>query len=155
MKLFISYARENYLDVKELYDYLRITDGVTDVFWDYKIHSGDVWEERLKTEILSSDILLFIASRHSKGSEMCKKEVDIFRPTKKRIIPVHLENVEYSNNLLLDEYHALPIDSDVGRLKPVYEWERKEKSFYQYRYRRQKMRLKLKPSIKRIELQKS
>jgi hypothetical protein len=121
MKLFLSYARENIDDLRALLPYLQGTDGVTSIFWDEHLRAGDVWKQKLKVELLSSDILIFLLSPYSIISEMCLWEFQTFQAHKKRIIPIYLESVDHSDTSRFSKLNGLPLDTKRN-LKPVDRW---------------------------------
>jgi len=93
MKLFISYARKDDVEVKSLVNCLR-HEGI-EVFWDRAIAPDADWSEFLEREILEADRLLVVWSSASIESDPVRQElefakchgIDVFQCRIERVAP--------------------------------------------------------------------
>lgn len=86
MQLFISYAREDADNVRQIVEDLeRFYDCWVD--WD-DIAPGRQWEQEIRRGILTSQHFLFFVSAHSLKSEWCMKELRWALWTRKPIMPI-------------------------------------------------------------------
>lgn len=93
-KVFVSYSRTNIAIADEICAGLAF-DGGFEVFLDrHSIHEGEVWRERLAGLIASADTVVFLLSKASAGSELCRWEVDQAQGLSKRIVPALIEQVD-------------------------------------------------------------
>ena len=91
LRVFLSYSRLDSALADEIAAGLEF-DGGFDVFMDRQdIHEGEQWKERLGTLIAEADTVVFILSRRSVASAICRWEVEHARGLSKRIIPVQAE----------------------------------------------------------------
>lgn len=87
---FISYAREDLPFVRDLVE--RLEERELDVWVDLEgIHAGEEWDERIRAGIEESDAFVFVVSPHSAASAACAREVEHAVESRKRILPVVLE----------------------------------------------------------------
>jgi len=93
-KVFVSYSRTNIALADEICAGLAF-DGGFEVFLDrHSIHEGEVWRERLAGLIAAADTVVFLLSKASAGSELCRWEVDQALGLSKRIVPALIEPVD-------------------------------------------------------------
>ena len=93
-KVFISYSRTNVAFADELVAGLEY-DGSFEVFLDrHSILEGEAWRDRLSGLIASADVVVFLLSKASAGSELCRWEADHAKSLSKRIVPALIEPVE-------------------------------------------------------------
>lgn len=99
--VFISYSRRNRQIVYQIAHYL-IDNGIS--VWIDKdgIESGDAFKSVIVSAIERSSIFLFFSSEASNNSEWTIKEVNTAIYKKKTIIPIKLDNTEYSSSLPFD-----------------------------------------------------
>jgi hypothetical protein len=71
MRVFVAYAREDQLEVREIVSDLE--ESSLDVFWDEDLHSEE-WSKRLKAEIARSDHFIWVMSPHSVDSVSVNRE---------------------------------------------------------------------------------
>jgi hypothetical protein len=92
-KVFISYSRADSQFADEIGAGLEY-DGGFDVRIDRRdIHEGEEWKKRLGALIADADTVVFILSRRSAASPICRWEVEHARELSKRIIPVQAESL--------------------------------------------------------------
>lgn len=106
--VFISYAHDNYHEVKEIVQRLeQQIEGLT-CFFDVKnIESGDDFTEDIQRALDNSKCLLFMASSASIQSLWVRKEVTYAKNIDKRVVPVLLKTETFK-----DEFSALVGKSD-------------------------------------------
>ena len=87
-KVFISYSRADSAVVFPLVE--RLQKAVGDVFWmDLNgIESGDQFVDVIIDAIDKTEIVLFMHSASSLGSEWVKKEIQYAQGMKKKIVPI-------------------------------------------------------------------
>lgn len=92
-KVFVSYSRADIKLADEIVAGLDY-DGGFEVFLDrHSIHEGEAWRDRLLGLIASADAVVFLLSKSSAGSDMCRWEVDQAKTLSKRIVPALIEEV--------------------------------------------------------------
>ena len=132
MKLFITYAREDYEYAKDLKSYLR-ESGDEEVFLDETIREGEYFLSVITNQLIEADILLFLVSNHSINSKHCKQEFKTFTKYHQIIIPIYINlDFELQHNDLIDklkEYPPLPYKSNNRELKPINQWSNRENAF--------------------------
>lgn len=85
--VFISYSRKDIAFARLLHEALQADDVETWIDWA-RIPVGEKWWDEICEAISQAGVFLFIISRNSVGSEVCKKEIDQALSHNKRIIPV-------------------------------------------------------------------
>ena len=90
---------------------------------DNEILPGDEWYKDISTNLLDSDILLYLISASSLASKNCNKELGEALGSKIKAIPIILERCDWQNHQLSD-IQALP---DKG--KPINEWKPESKAW--------------------------
>lgn len=99
--VFISYSRRDTTKVTPIVNFL-LENGVK--VWIDKdgIESGDAFKSVIVSAIDNASTFLFFSSAASNESEWTVKEVNTAIYKKKRIIPVKLDNSDYSPSILFD-----------------------------------------------------
>ncbi len=93
LKVFVSYSRVDSAFADEIEAGLEY-DGGFDVLIDrHDIHEGEEWKKRLNTLIAQADTIVFILSRASAASPICRWEVEHARALSKRIVPIQAESL--------------------------------------------------------------
>ncbi|MBZ0279423.1 MAG: toll/interleukin-1 receptor domain-containing protein, partial [Anaerolineae bacterium] len=87
-RIFISYSHKDRTVAKRLVDSLRSAYGYNEVWFDENLSAGQVWRDELLTQIVQSDIFLFLISPDSIQSDYCKKELAHAQGARKPIIPL-------------------------------------------------------------------
>lgn len=125
LKVFMTYSHKDTEAKNKLITRLSVLKGENRIrIWhDNEILAGDIWREAISTNLIDSDILLYLVSADSLASQNCNKELSealALAEQKKvtiRTVPVILERCDWQNHRLR-EFQALP---DKG--KPVNEWQ--------------------------------
>jgi hypothetical protein len=101
-KIFVSYTiRDNSIDKDFLNQLDRFLKESFDVFIDYLHNDSDAKQERIETELISSDFIVLIKTEQTYYSEWVLKEIEI---AKKFKIPIF----EFEFNELINK-KFLPI----------------------------------------------
>ena len=90
--IFISYSRKDIAFARLLNQALSSSDLDTWIDWE-RIPVGEQWWNEIREAIEQSNIFMFIISRHSLGSPVCKDEINIAMQNNKRIIPIILDDL--------------------------------------------------------------
>ena len=85
--VFISYSRKDIAFARLLNEALSQSQLETWIDWA-RIPIGEKWWDEICAAVEQSDVFLFIISRHSVGSDVCKAEVGQALSHNKRVIPV-------------------------------------------------------------------
>jgi cytoskeletal protein RodZ len=94
LRVFVSYSRKDTAFADEVVAGLEY-DGGFEVFLDrHSIHEGEAWQERLGGLIAAADVIVFLLSKASAESELCRWEVDRATALSKRIVPALIEPVD-------------------------------------------------------------
>ena len=102
--IFISYSRLDLERVKAIKQDVELTTGAS-CWMDLEgIESGEQFEKVIISAINRSDTMLFMLSKSSMNSEWALDELDFAKKKKKRIVIVHLEDVEQSDRFYF-RYH--------------------------------------------------
>ena len=99
--VFISYAHDNYNEVKEIVQTLeQQIEGLT-CFFDVKnIESGDDFTEDIQRALDNSKCILFMASSASIQSLWVRKEVTYAKNIDKRVVPILLKTETFKDEFL-------------------------------------------------------
>ena len=89
--VFISYSRKDIAFARLLNEALGESQLETWIDWA-RIPIGQKWWDEICSAIEHSDVFLFIISRHSVGSDVCKAEVGQALSHNKRVIPVIVDD---------------------------------------------------------------
>jgi hypothetical protein len=87
LKVFISYSRRD-LDFADQVTAVLEWHGFAVTIDRKGIHGAEKWEERLGQLILGADVVVFVLSPDSAGSEVCAWEVEEATRRGKRIVPI-------------------------------------------------------------------
>ena len=125
LKVFITYSHKDTEAKDELITRFSvlIRENRVTIWHDNEILPGDKWREAISTNLIDSDILLYLVSADSLASQNCNKELsDALALAKQKeaticTIPIILERCDWLNHQL-SEFQALP---DKG--KPINEWQ--------------------------------
>jgi hypothetical protein len=124
LKLFIVYAREDQPALLELKAHLRPLEkrGDLTVWYDGEILPGEKWDDAIKTNLATADIVLLLISKYFFNSEYIEKEElkkALERHSKGEIIvvPVILRPYMWDAHPEISALQVLPKDG-----KPVYSW---------------------------------
>ena len=93
--IFISYSRKDIAYARLLHNALTEHGFDTWIDWEDIPPSVD-WLNEIHQAIENANVLLFILSRPSALSKVCKKEIDHARENNKRIIPIVIDDVKPS-----------------------------------------------------------
>lgn len=102
--IFISYSRLDLEQVKSIKQDVELTTGAS-CWMDLEgIESGEQFEKVIISAINRSDTMLFMLSKSSMNSDWALDELDFAKKKKKRIVIVHLEAVEQTDQFYF-RYH--------------------------------------------------
>jgi WD40 repeat protein len=107
--VFISYSRRDIAFARLIRGALQKSEIDTWIDWE-RIPVGERWWQEICQAIENANVFMFIISKHSIGSEVCRDEIDQALKNHKRIIPI-----------LVDEFSAEDIQAFVPEL-PQYNW---------------------------------
>ena len=109
LKVFITYSHENRAEKDELKISLSLMEQNREiqVWHDNEMLAGDKWSEKISESLAKSDILLYLVSRYSLDSENCNKELAEALQKDKKVIPIILENCDWTEHQLSD-FEVLP-----------------------------------------------
>lgn len=91
--VFISYSRRDIAFARILHQALKDNGFETWIDWQ-DIPPSTKWLAEIYEAIEQADTFVFIISRHSVGSDVCRLEVDHARKNGKRLIPLVIDDVE-------------------------------------------------------------
>ncbi|MFN8372249.1 MAG: non-canonical purine NTP pyrophosphatase [Anaerolineae bacterium] len=124
MRIFISYAHE---DSASLLDIERAL-GIHEVWFDKRLHVGQVWQTEIEREIGASHCLLFLLSARSLASEWCQKELAIALQLGKPVAPVMIEQLDIPESLsrfqVISAVDGFTPDTTIQLLNGLFEIER-------------------------------
>lgn len=127
-KIFISYAREDITFKEELVTIIgpMERDGLIESWHDGLIQVGTSWDEAIKTNLHSADIVICLLSRRFIASEYIYREEmpPVFERVKQgtaKIIPIVVRSINLGATHF-GKYQCLPQDN-LGRLKAINEWQ--------------------------------
>ncbi len=117
-KIFISYRRSDFYQVKSLAEYLEIEFGYDNIFLDRKkIVSGANWPSTLKKELNNADILLLVIGPswlHQQDPSSGIRKIDIKNDWVRQEIITFLNRMKINHELVL-----LPVLIDNAKLPNV------------------------------------
>lgn len=90
--VFISYSRKDIAFAKLLFETLQRDGMDTWIDWQ-RIPIGEDWWKEICSAIESAEVFMFIISRHSIDSQVCKREINHALSNNKRVIPIVLDNL--------------------------------------------------------------
>lgn len=115
-KVFLSYSAHDRKWVDEFVG--ALTRHGVDVWYDmHEIQAGDRWQDSIQSALRGSEILVVLLSPHSVNSQWTFFEVGAAVASGKRIIPVLLHDLEFTDLPgVLAQFQALKRDtaSDAG-----------------------------------------
>ncbi len=119
LKIFITYSHADTKAKDRLIAHLDVLkqNGLIDIWHDNNLRPGDAWRDTIFSNLADSDILLYLVSASSLGSEMCYMELVRSLDRDTRVIPIILEDCDWPNHPLSD-FEVLP---DKG--KPISKWQ--------------------------------
>lgn len=125
LKGFIVYSHKDTVAKDELLKRLAIIkrEGLIDIWHDDQITGGERWRKAIFDNIADSDILFYLVSASSLGSEFCNIELTRSLYGNTRLIPIILKRCNWPNHQLSD-FQVLP---DKG--KPISEWRTKREGW--------------------------
>ncbi len=91
--VFISYSRKDIAFARLIQESLQQSQIDTWIDWE-RIPVGERWWNEICQAIENSNIFMFIISKNSIGSSVCKDEIDHALKNNKRIIPVIVDNLK-------------------------------------------------------------
>jgi len=116
-KLFIIYAREDHLALLELKAHLRPLEkrGDLTVWYDGEILPGEKWDDSIKAELETADIVLLFISKSFFNSEYIEKEelkkaFDRHRKSKATVVPVIIKPCLWDVHDEIASLQVLPKD---------------------------------------------
>ncbi|MHC1733436.1 MAG: toll/interleukin-1 receptor domain-containing protein [Bacteroidales bacterium] len=89
--IFISYSRKDIAFARLLYESLNQSDLETWIDWA-DIPVGENWLDEIYANIEQSNVFMFIISKNSVSSDVCRKEIEHAEKNRKRIIPVIVDD---------------------------------------------------------------
>jgi len=130
VKIFFCYAREDEPLLYELKAHLRPLQykGLIDVWHDREISAGTEWEQVIKEQLNTAQIILLLISPAFMNSDYCygvemKKALERHNHREAQVIPVILRHVYWQG--VLSNLQALPTDA-----RPVKSWPDQDEAFY-------------------------
>jgi TIR domain-containing protein len=133
VKIFFCYAREDETLLNKLKSHLRPLQrqGLIDVWYDREISAGAEWEQEIKQNLNSAQIILLLISPSFMDSDYCysvelKRALERHESGEARVIPIILEYV-YWQIESLSKLQALPTDA-----KPIISasWHSQNEALY-------------------------
>jgi hypothetical protein len=122
VRVFISYSHRNRRAFRQIFDYVcsLSKDGVE--FWfDDRLKAGDIWDEKIKAEMLRADIAVVLASQEYFTSTYCM-ETEAAEFVRSRaaagmvIFPVLLSPCPIDDHEWLFRTHRLPREGNFAQL---------------------------------------
>ncbi len=124
-KTFIIYSRSDEAYKQQLLLHLRplINSQLIKIWHDGDILPGEVWEKKIKTELQSSDLVLFLVSVNSLDSQFIQTEelnkaLDRQRQGLTRVIPIIVSPCAWRYDPVINVLQVLPVFQNYGP-KPV------------------------------------
>ena len=110
--VFVCYAHEDREIIYPEMEWLR-QQGIN-LWYDEGISAGQNWRGAIGDSLLGASHVLFYISGQSLKSEHCNREINLAIDKGKDVIPVYLEEVELTSDLMvgLNRVHALHRDQD-------------------------------------------
>jgi hypothetical protein len=135
-KIFVSYSHvdKKYLEKNSLFGFLKGLEKENIEFWyDKRIETGDFWDETIKDEIISSDIVIVLVSQAFLNSRYCidVEIVEFLNQRKSKglcIYPIILSACDWKSHNWLSSIQFQPKDGrnieshfkDKGKQKELY-----------------------------------
>jgi len=120
--IFVSYSRRDTPFREQLESHLKLLQrqGIVDVWHDGRIAAGEAWEDVLRRELESAEIILFLVSSDFLASDFCwgvelKRAIERADSGEARVIPVLVRACQWSRSPL-PRFQILPRDAKpIGR----------------------------------------
>jgi len=91
--VFISYSRKDIAFARLIRESLQASQIDTWIDWE-RIPVGERWWDEICQSIENANVFMFIISKNSIGSSVCKNEIDHALQNHKRIIPIIVDNLQ-------------------------------------------------------------
>lgn len=116
MRLFISYARVDMYYCKQIVDLLDIYD----VWYDRRLVGGQIWWDKIVSELNSCDAMIYLLSPDSVASEYCQREMGVALTLGKKILPVIIHRgTKVPSELTQIQWTDLSNGLDVAAVKSL------------------------------------
>ncbi len=116
VKIFCCYAHEDEALLKKLKTHLRPLQrqGLVDVWYDRDISAGTDWEQQIKEQLNTAQIILLLVSPDFMDSDYCygiemKRAIERYERGEAHVIPIILRPVYWHD--VLGKLQALPTDA--------------------------------------------
>ncbi len=111
---FVCYAHEDSAVVYP--EIARLHEQGINLWYDEGISAGKNWRAAIGESLLGASRVLFYISRRSLESDHCNREINLALDKGKEVVPVYLEDVELTPDLMvgLNRVQALHRDQDVS-----------------------------------------
>ena len=116
VKIFFCYAHEDEPLLKQLKAHLSplLREGLIDVWYDRDISAGTDWEQQIKEQLNTAQIVLLLVSPDFMNSDYCygiemKRALERHERGEARVIPVILRHIYWQG--VLGRLQALPKDA--------------------------------------------
>ncbi len=90
--IFISYSRKDIAFARLLHQSIKDSGLDSWIDWE-RIPVGERWWSEIQQAIEHANLFMFIISKHSVGSDVCKDEINIALRNNKKIVPIVIDNV--------------------------------------------------------------
>jgi hypothetical protein len=90
--VFISYSRKDIAFARLIREALQQCQVDTWIDWE-RIPVGEKWWTEICEAIENANVFMFIISKNSIGSKVCKDEIDLALKYHKRIIPIIVDDL--------------------------------------------------------------
>lgn len=131
VKVFISYSHNDKKWCDEIKKHLKPSSDKINVWVDHELKPGEEWDREIAENLKESDIILYLVSIEFLTSEYIKKELatgyELREDGSAKIIPILVSHCNWQNTYLAG-LQALPIQASDGRLRPLEEWEDRDKN---------------------------
>jgi hypothetical protein len=121
IRVFISYSHRNKRTFKQIFDYICSLSKDVEFWFDSRLKAGDIWDERIRSEIAKADIALVLASQEYFTSSYCM-EVEAAEFVRARvaagmvIFPIVLSPCPIDDHDWLFKTHRLPRDGTYAQV---------------------------------------
>src|SRR5436305_5294340 len=133
VNIFFCYAHEDETLLKKLKTHLRPLQrqGLITEWYDRDISAGTEWEQQIKEQLNSAQIILLLVSPDSMDSDYCygiemKRALERHQRGEARVIPIIVRPV-YWHGKPLGQLQALPTD---GQPVTSSHWQDRDAAFY-------------------------
>jgi hypothetical protein len=130
VKIFFCYAHEDEALLNKLKTHLKPLQrkGLIDVWYDRDISAGTVWEQQIKEQLNTAQIILLLVSPDFMDSDYCygiemQRALERHDLGEARVIPIILRHVYWQD--VLGNLQALPTDA-----KPIKSWSDLDEALY-------------------------